>query len=547
MTNSAPLLARAAQALRAGRPSEAIEPLREAARLDSQNPNILHDLGVACLDTGRAAEAVVALQRAVALNPRFARAHLRLGMAYEAQGHTAALDAYLAAARALPSLTEAQFRAGNLLELAGRRDEALACFRRAATNPAKSSLSRIAGARALLIENRDAEAERTLRQAMALDPANAVALEMLGTVLADAGRFDEARDCYARAIAAAPLLAGSYYDLVRCRPVRPDERDVMDGMQAALDQPGLDTVSRVRLHLALGKAADDLGQHERAMRHFDAADAERRKLVAFDAAAFDAQADRIIARTTPDLLARAAEQGRDDPMPVLVLGLPRSGTTLVEHILSSHPAVAAGGELGFWIERGAQSERLDELDAAFLGEAAADYLRRLRGIGPKALRVTDKMPLNFVWAGLIHMALPQATIVHCRRDPLDTALSIHQTFFNPRLALPTGGAELVAYVRTYRRLMDHWRRVLPTERYVEIEYETLTAAPEAETRRLIAACGLAWNAACLRPEDNARVIRTPSKWQARQKVHRGAVGRWRRFADWLGPLAALRPTDMTRG
>ena len=178
-------------------------------------------------------------------------------------------------------------------------------------------------------------------------------------------------------------------------------------------------------------------------------------------------------------------------------------------------------------------------ETPFFTKAAADYLGVLRAIAPKAARVTDKMPFNFLWAGLIHMAFPRAIIIHCRRAAVDTALSIHQTHFHPSLAFPTGGAELVMYFRSYQRLIDHWRSVLPADRFIEVDYEELTRAPEPVIRRIIAACGLAWHDACLRPESNPRAVNTPSKWQARQPIYRTSVARWRRYEPWLGPLRAL--------
>ena len=187
-------------------------------------------------------------------------------------------------------------------------------------------------------------------------------------------------------------------------------------------------------------------------------------------------------------------------------------------------------------------------DKEFLGKAAADYLGVLRRIAPTAVRVTDKMPFNFLWAGLIHMAFPRATIIHCRRAAIDTALSIHQTHFHPGLAFPTGGEELVAYFRDYQRLIDHWRRVLPADRFIEVDYEDLTRAPEPVIRPIIAACGLTWHDACLRPESNPRAVNTPSKWQARQPIYRTSVARWRRYEPWLGPLRALvdLPAEITK-
>ncbi len=380
-----------------------------------------------------------------------------------------------------------------------------------------------------------------LRRTLALDPGNAMAHDLLGNVLSEFGRFDEARECFERAIEIAPLLAGSYYDLLRRRPATAADGGLLQRMEAALTTPGLETAQQLRLHLAIGKVADDPGDYALAMRHFDAADAVRRASTTFDSAAFSIEIDRLIARCTPEWIARAPELGSSEEKPVLIIGMPRSGTTLVEQIISMHPEVAPGGELNFWNERGAawRVSAAAGNEKPFLASAAADYLRVLRGIAPRAARVTDKMPFNFLWAGLIHAAFPIATIIHCRRALIDTALSIHQTHFHPSLPFPTGGAELVAYFRGYERLIEHWRNLLPASRFIEVDYEDLTREPEPAIRRIIAACGLPWRDACLHPERNPRPVKTPSKWQTRQPIYRTSVARWRRYEPWLGTLRAL--------
>jgi len=543
----ASLLALATKFLRVGRPVDAIAPLRDAALLQPSNPIIQHDLGLACLEVGRVMDAIAALQRAVANNPRYADAYFRLGIALEKMGDIGgAIAAYDRATKLLPSLAEAWFRAGALAYILGHRDQAIGCFRRAAATGDRNSFGRLGKARALLTEDRNREAERVLRETLVADPRNAMAYDLLGNLLSEFGRFDEARACFERAIAVAPLLAGNYYELVRCRPVTSDDDGLLQEMQAALATPGLETVQRLRVHLAIGKAAEDLGDYALAMQHFDAADDVRRGTVRFDSAAFSTEIDRLIARCTPEWIARAPELGSSDATPVLIIGMPRSGTTLVEQIVSMHPEVGAGAELHFWNQRGAEWHRSDAAGnetafvvSEFLAKAAADYLGVLRAIAPKAARVTDKMPFNFLWAGLIHMAFPRSVIIHCRRAAIDTALSVHQTHFRPGLAFPTGGAELVAYFRDYQRLIDHWRSVLPADRFVEVDYEDLTRAPEPVVRRIIAACGLAWDDACLRPECNPRAVNTPSKWQARQPIYRTSIARWRRYEPWLGPLRAL--------
>jgi tetratricopeptide (TPR) repeat protein len=540
------LLTLATESLKAGRPADAIVSLREAARLQPYNSVIQHDLGLACLESGNVPDAVAALQQADACDPRYADGYFHLGIALEKLGdHRGAIVAYYHATQLRPSLTEAWFRAGALVYMLGHRNEAIGCFRRAAATGAHTSFGRLGKARALLTEDRNQEAEQVLRHTLARDPGNALGYELLGNLLTEYGRFDEARECFTRAIAIAPLLAGCYYELVRCRRVTSEDEGLTQQMEESLATPGLEAGQRLRVHLAIGKAEEDLGNYALAMQHFDAADAVRRQSAKHDPAAFSKQIDRLIAHCTPEFLSRAQELGSKDATPILILGMPRSGTTLVEQIVSMHPQAAGADELHFWNERGPAWLHAGPAgnQAPFLAEAARDYLSVLRSIAPKAPRVTDKMPFNFLWAGLIHVAFPNAVILHCRRAAADTALSIHQTHFDPSIPFPTGGIELVEFYRNYERLMEYWRSVLPADRFFEFDYETLTAEPETEIRRMIAACGLEWNDACLHPERNARAVRTPSKWQARQPIYRSSVARWRRYEPWLGPLRALVPDE----
>jgi len=542
----AALLNLAVEALRAGRPADAIGPLRQAALLKPQAAMIHHDLGLACLETGLVQESAEAFRRALASDPSSSDAAFHLGTSLERLGDVGgALVAYHRATELEPALTEAWYRAGALVHTLGHRDEAIACFERAAEAGSETRFGRLGAARAMLSAGRDRQGERALRKVIAADPKNPLAHDLLGNLLAEAGHFEEASACFARAIALAPLLAGSYYDLVRCRRIIPADAALVAQIETALDMPGLDVEPRMRIHLALGKAADDLGDYERAMHHFDAADAIRQASAAFPAEQFDREVTQLIEQTTPDLVARAPDLGNPDPTPVLIIGMPRSGTTLVEQIISSHPDVRGGGELNFWPTCGG---RWHEAGAArnemrFLRTAASDYLRVLKAIGPKSVRVTDKNPFNFLWAGLIHLALPKATIIHCRRAAIDTALSIHQTLFHPSLAFPTGGEKLVAYFRSYQRLTEHWRRLLPLPRFVEVDYEELTGDPEPVIRRLIAACGLRWHDACLRPDRNPQSVKTASRWQARQPIYRSSIGRWRRYEPYLGSLRPLLGDD----
>lgn len=539
---AARLLARAAETLEAGNPGEAILTLQAALHITPDNAPILHDVGFLCLQAGRRPEAIAALRRALAIDPLFAQASLCLGIALQDEGDTGgALAAYRHAVSLQPALAIAHVCLGALLEALGERGAAIAAFQAGAAGAPTSIWGRLAGARALLADDRDREAESLLNQLLALSPGNAMAQDLLATVCANTGRFPEARRYYECATAAAPQLAGSYYDLVRCRPITRDDAALIDRMQAALGQPSLAVDARVKVHLALGKAFDDLGDGKSAMQHYDAADTLRNRLVRFDAAAFNLRVDRLIAHCSRERIARGVDSGCGDGA-LVIMGLPRSGTTLVEQILSSHSQVHGAGELDYWTQRGAEWEAaaLAE-DAIYLARLGAEYSNQLRALAPQALRVADKMPLNVLWAGLIHLSAPRATLIFCRRSLIDTALSIHRTYFNPRTAFPTGGPALVTLCRAVERLRAHWRAVLPSDRFVEVEYEQLVLHPEREIRRVIDACRLPWEDACLRPELNPRTIKTPSKWQARQPVNRSAVDSWRRYAPWLNELATLAP------
>lgn len=461
---------------------------------------------------------------------------MRLGIAHESTGSAdAALVSYQRAVELQP-LPEALFRLANHLDNLGHCTRAIEVFRTAAAVASRTTLGRLAMARALLAEDRDNEALKVLRRALAEDSDSAAVLDLLANTLADAGRFEEARRYFLQAIDEAPSLAGSYYHVVRCSRIGsgPEDAALIARMREALESPTLESSQRIRVELALGKAADDLGDYEQAMRHFDSAETLRNSLIQFDLSKFEARVDRQIAHFTAEAIANASD--RIESSPILIFGLPRSGTTLVEQILSAHPEVAAGGELSFWNERGSAWERDPTAPAN-----GVDYLELLRIVGKGARRVTDKMPLNFQWAGLVHTTLPHATLIHCRRNLADTALSIHQTHFNPRMWFPTGGTALVGYIRAYERLCAHWRAVLPPQRFMELDYEELVERPEPMIRAILEKCELGWNSQCLQPQLNGRAVKTPSQWQVRQPIHANSVGRWQHYAKWLGPLADLRP------
>jgi tetratricopeptide (TPR) repeat protein len=541
---AASYLARATELRKAGRLAESLAPLRQAVALEPANAFACHDLGLTLLHCGQPLPAIEALNRAIAIKPDFAAAYCRLGIALAAAGHPEkALKTLQEAIVRDPRQSDAHAALAPLLLDRGQRRAAAEAYRRAGGLARDTPVGRLNLVRALVIEERDNEAEVALRRAVALDPKNSAARWMLGNLHSEAGRFVMAESEFAAAVAIDPRQAVAWYDLVRCRRLGAADHTLIERMEAAL--PGLtrgDT--RALMHLALGKAFDDLGDPGAAMRHFSAGNAAKPDPYNFDRRRLSERFDALIARFTPDLFRSHVSQASSSELPVLILGLPRSGTTLVEQIVASHPAVCGGGEMLFWEHQGRAFSGLDDeaMIPFAISRIAEEGLRVLREVDGNALRVTDKTPWNFRWAGLIHLAFPAARIIHCRRSPIDTCLSMFQTYFAPRPDFSTEAEDLVFYHGEYERLMAHWRAALPAERFFEIEYEKLIAAPEPTSRRMISFLGLEWDDACLQPERNPRRVKTASKWQARQAIYASALERWRRYQPFLGPFSALLPS-----
>ncbi len=535
--------------LKENRFEEAIRALELAARLLPNNSAAFEDLGTTCLLAGRLPDAIGHLRRSIALNPGVARTHYKLGVALEQAGDgEGAMAALRKATRLAPQLAEAHALHGELLVGRDRWDEAGSAFGRAHAASPGTTLGRLCAAKALLLGDHPKEAETRLRELISRDGSSAEAHLMLGHFLSDAGRFDDAATTFERTLALDPRNAPAHYGLVMSRRMTQADRPLLVRITTRLAAADNSMHQRMTLHFAAGKVLDDFEDYAEAMIHFDAANRIRRQLSPFDARDFERQVDRVIDSFVPDFIDRHAALGTDDETPVLVLGMPRSGTTLIERILSSHPRVAGGGELRFWRDA---RRRLAEAEPSRLAQAAervrGDYLRLLQNIGPDALRVTDKMPFNFLWLGLVRLLFPRARIIHCRRNPVDTCLSIYQTQFSQSWGFASDRGDLVRYYRQYLRLMDHWRTVISSDRLLEIDYEEVTADPETTARRLITFCGLEWDAACLQPERNPDTVRTASKWQARQPIYRSSVERWRRYEPWIGKLQELlSQTSCTR-
>ncbi len=566
----------------AGRNAEAVTCCDQALALDPRQVHALNNRGGALAALGRASDALVSYDRALAFRPDFAEAHANRARVLRALGRAGEALAACDCALALkPGLVEAlTVGAGALIDL-GRFDDALARLDRAiALAPGSAdvyidracaliALGRCAEAlsacdraitlapeRALAHGNRgialtrlgrETEALASFDRAVALAPDQAVALLNKGVALLEFGRIAPAAAALEAAVRLAPRHARAFHALAVARRFAPGDPLVpaLEGLVA----PGstLPAAERIYAHAALGKIYDDAGEPARAFGYFAAAAALRRAQTRYDERATLGELERAGEAFAAALAARPLPAGDPSPLPVFVVGAPRSGTTLVEQILASHPEIHGAGEIndfrlaaadlgGPTLAAVSRADGLAQMTEADFGRLGARYVARLAALSPAAKRIVNKTPDNFRFVGLIALALPNARVVHVRRDPVDACLSCFSTQFATDLPYANDLAELGRYYRAYDALMAVWRRVLPSGAMLDVRYEDVVADLEGEARRIIAHCGLAWSPRCLDFHLTERRVSTASLAQARRPLYASSVGRWRRYEAFLGPL-----------
>ena len=419
----------------------------------------------------------------------------------------------------------------------GRLDEAAALFAEIlADDPDCADALYYSGV--IATRRRDfAKAEALFARAVAVRPDNGAHHHDLAVMHGIRGRLELAEKHFREAVRLRPDHAESYFNMAGTVKFRRHE-PLFDAVEALLARPDLSRQDRCFLHFAAGKMYDDIGAHEAAFAHYH--QGNMAKGVQGEPVAPEQRAADTVAAFTRERMAAHAGRGSDSRVPVFVVGMPRSGTSLVEQILASHPQVFGAGELPDIEAIAREVSKRADAPEVFEGFAGS-YLRRVTALAPESVRIVDKQPLNFRHLGLIALMFPQAAIIHCRRHPVDTCVSCYFQNFRTQQDYSFDLAYLGLFYRYYRRLMEHWRAVLPRP-FLDIGYEDLVADPAGQARRMLDHCGLDWDDACARPERSQRPVDTASLWQVRQPVYRTSVARWRRYERHLGPLLdALGP------
>jgi tetratricopeptide (TPR) repeat protein len=504
------LLRRGNKALAGGAYQDARDLYRAALNLDPANPAALNNLGAALCKTGNYLEAEQRLRQALSLDAANAEANCNLGNVLRWTGNMEESEIWLRRAlKANPNYVDARIGLGLTLTFRGRTRDAKARF------------------------------AKVLKAA----PRETDALFGMGLIAKVEGRFADAEALFRQVLAQRPRMAAAWAALVSLRKMTPADGDWLRGAKELMDG-GVTPLEEVDLRFAIGKYHDDLDEFDEAFSSFAAGNAVLKEIaIKYNRKGRDGFIDDILHLYTKDGIGAIGPGGSESTKPVFVVGMPRSGTTLTEQILASHPSVFGAGEIDFWnaFTRTHESEvRKGLLDPVMRKKLADDYLHLLEAHAAGATRIIDKTTINSDYMGLIYSAFPNARFIYVQRDPIDACLSCYFQQFGTALNFTMDLSDLAHYYQAHRRLFKHWQSVLPADRILVVPYEELVRQPDEWVRKMLEFLGLDWNDRCLSFQDTQRVVATASAWQVRQKVYTRSVGRWQSYKKHIGPLKALK-------
>lgn len=531
--------------------SEAIEAYQRTLALRPDFAEVHANLGFTLMSASQYPEAEAHLRQALLKHPHAAPIHNALGVVLYGQARMSdAVSSFRRVIALWPKEAEAYANLGNALRETGQHAEAESNYRRAIELNESFARAHFDLAGLCYMQERYAEAEQSYRRALQLKPDYVEACNNLGRSIRRQGRLDEAREHFDKAMAIDPDSVEAYFNLASLRTFTPEHPEPARLEKLVNRLPFLPENSRIRYWFALGKMREDLGRYDDAFTAYAEGNRLKYAQITPDEASKIALIDNVRAVFNESFFAsHSAPTTASSRSPIFIVGMPRSGTSLIEQILSSHPDIHGAGELPdletilFALARkaGKSVENYPEVAAQLsaeeclrLGETYTDGVWKL---APQATRITDKMMSNFAHIGMIRQMFPQAKIIHAMRDPMDSCFSCFATLFaknNLDFAYDLG--TLGRYYARYIQLMQHWQGVLPTGSILELRYENMVADTEGQARRLLDYLGLPWDPQCLNFHENKRIVRTASAAQVRRPIYRSSLARWRRFEAQLAPL-----------
>ncbi len=524
----------------------AMDYYRQAIAANPRYLEPLSNLGALLLEEDRSDEAETMLKQALQLDPNYPEAICNLGGVLLArEENEQALVHYQRALQLRPIYVEAQMGLAKTLQalenLPDAETAALSAVQMADGNAKAHSLLGSIYAEIAQPE----KAEVAFNRALSRDPKSDDALLGLGHLCMENGQLERAEVLFQRALEFKPDNLAAHIHLVQVRKVREGDASFAALLQQEKQFATLSENRRMSLDFALGKCYDDTQHYELAFPHFLNGCKLKRAKLSYDPATAAQQFAELKALFTQNNIDRLRGGGDPSDLPIFVLGMPRSGTTLTEQIIASHPAVYGAGELPDLLRIAHRKthpatttfpDNLRYLDQTILAAWGVEYVTCLQQRSPGARHITDKMPTNFFALPLIHLMLPNAKIIHVNRNPVDTCLSCFTRLFNRKQEHTYDLAELGRYYADYARMMTQWREVLPNGVFLDVNYEDIVADQEGQARRMLDYCGLEWNDACLDFHKTQRQIRTASVPQVPQPIYNTSVERWRKYEKFLGPL-----------
>ncbi len=524
---------------------EARQFAEQAIAMDPRNPAAQAALARALARKGFAAEAITAFRRALDLQPNDPV------VLYELADLLLSQRVWLDATEVLTKAVRLSPDPQGLLRLAylelrlGRIDFAEKYCARALAKEPNAAEIHVLMARIFTEQMKLEQAAYHWNRGFELDAKPGFIHLERALSLSTMGQFDDAINELKQSIILNPVQGDAYQALVFAKKIGHDDQPLIQQMEDLLLDGGLKESERVSLHYSLGKSYDNLGDYRLAMEHFDQANALNLQAVGnkvFDRRALADLIDTNIEMFTPEFFAKYRNAGITSDLPIFVVGMMRSGTTLAEQLLTCHPLLGGAGEQTFW---GSSEDQVIDfarmtVRASKLSLVANQYLDLLRTICPGFPHVIDKNPANLQMVGSIHIGLPNARIIHTRRSAVDTALSIWMTPVNTSAEFICDKGNIVFAYQEYMRLMDHWKAMLPKDRFLEVRYEDIVSQPDITVRQMVEFCGVEWNEACLHPERNERRVRTPSLWQVRQPLFKTSTEKWTKYDPWLGSFSELK-------
>ena len=518
-------------------------------RARAANPDYLeplNNLGATLVRMDQPEKALELLNIALIKKPNYAEAHCNKGYALlQLDRNHEALISFTTALKLRPEYAEAYAGVARARREEQQLDQAEGAARMAITiDPEMAEAWSVLGSVHTAQGLNDA-ARKAFDRALELDAENMSAKMGIGNLLLEGGQLKEAEGIFRAATEQCKDRLGALFSLVQSKKIRPGDEELAQLEEEAAKIATLPESKAIYLNFALGKAYDDLGEADKAFPHFIEGCALKRKRLNYNADAKDRSFARVREIFSADFIKAHQGQGHASGVPVFVLGMPRSGTTLTEQIIASHPDAHGAGEIFDLLDVcGSRAkdrelpfpENILSLAPAQFQDMGRRYVAGLQARNPAAKKITDKMPINFLHIGLIHLILPNAKIVHVSRHPLDTCISCFTRLFAHNQDCTYDLKELGRFYKAYSDTIKHWRKVLPKGAFYDVRYEELVEDTETQSRRLIEYCGLPWSEACLEPHKHERSIKTASVTQVRQPVYKTSVARWKKYEKFLGPL-----------